>query len=259
MIEVVERPGTLVEHVIVALRSEITAGRFAPSARLPAEQELATQLGVSRPVVREAISQLRADGVLVTRKGSGAYVANNPLGNVFRMPPGGIAAQDLDHLFEIRFWIETSAAECAAIRRKPADLARMRIALEQMRVHSDEFAKASAADVEFHRAIARATQNPYLISFTDFVGGQLLQTRAVAWSNSARLAGGAMPAQTEHEAVYRAVDAGDAELARREATIHLLAAGRRMGLDVRNLERAIANPFKAGTEPKAKVQTRRTR
>lgn len=243
--EAIARPGTLVQQVLAVLKKEIDAGRFPPSSRLPAEQVLAGELGVSRPVVREAISQLKADGVLTTRKGSGAYVAANPAGNVFRLPVTGAAATDdrddpaqhnLLHLFELRFWTEIAAAEMAALRRTPDDLAAMRTAIQAMEDSKDNFRAASAADVALHHAIAGATHNPYLQAFTEFVGGQLLQTREVAWKNSASHAGGSSAAQREHGAIYAAIEAGDAMAARTAARAHLLAAARRMRLDVTNLD-----------------------
>lgn len=191
--QVIERPLTLVDQVIAALRKEIAEGRFAPASRLPAEQELARTLGCSRPVIREAVSQLKADGVLVTTKGVGAYVAANPAGSVFRLPRGDTSAKDLAQLFELRFWMETAAAEAAALRRKTADLARMRDALKRMERHAGDYPAASKADVDFHAAIAGSTQNAYLVAFSGFIEGQLLKAREMGWQNSARLAGGPRP------------------------------------------------------------------
>lgn len=237
MIQTIERPDSLVWRVLTALRKEIEDGTYPPSSRLPAEHALAVQLGVSRPVVREAISQLKADGVLTTRKGSGAYVSPNPGGNVFRLPMVDLAEADLKHLFELRFWTEVAAAEMAAIRRTSENLQAMAQAIEQMSSIASDFKAASAADVGLHHAIARAAHNPYLASFTDFIGGQLLQTREIAWQNSASFAGGSSAAQQEHQAIYLAIAAGDAPAAGKAARIHLLRAAGRMRLDVMDLEK----------------------
>ncbi|QEQ20954.1 FadR family transcriptional regulator [Achromobacter xylosoxidans] len=239
--QVIERPLTLVDQVIAALRKEIAEGRFAPASRLPAEQELARTLGCSRPVIREAVSQLKADGVLVTTKGVGAYVAANPAGSVFRLPRGDTSAKDLAQLFELRFWMETAAAEAAALRRKTADLARMRDALKRMERHAGDYPAASKADVDFHAAIAGSTQNAYLVAFSGFIEGHLLKAREMGWQNSARLAGGPRPAQQEHLRLFDAIQAKDPDAARQAAAAHLLASGRRMGLDVQKLER-MAHP-----------------
>lgn len=232
MIGAIERPDSLVQQVLSALRKEIDEGRFAASSRLPAENVLAGQLGVSRPVVREAISQLKADGVLTTRKGSGAYIAENPSGNVFRLPPPDRTDGTLDHLFELRFCTEVAAAEIAALRRTPQDLANMRAAIENMQSNSADFKSASAADVELHHAIAAATHNPYLVAFADFVSAQLLQARAMAWQNSANLSGGPSPAHFEHQAIFHAIEARDPVAARAAAQSHLSAAAGRLRSDI---------------------------
>jgi len=75
----------LAERVMARLSADIRGGRLAPGARLPTEQELTSTMGVSRTVVREAVAALRADGLVVTRRGSGAYVADNPTASPFRI------------------------------------------------------------------------------------------------------------------------------------------------------------------------------
>ena len=76
--------GNLAEQVVARLSADIRGGRLAPGARLPTEQALTSSLGVSRTVVREAVAALRADGLVVTRRGSGAYVAE-PAAGPFRI------------------------------------------------------------------------------------------------------------------------------------------------------------------------------
>src|SRR5437868_5627294 len=103
---VLSRPASLAARIADALRADIAAGRFAAGARLPAEAALGETFGVSRPIVREAIAQLKADGLLVTRKGSGAYVSDMPGGQVWRMaaePQGGPTPAQL---FELRMVVE---------------------------------------------------------------------------------------------------------------------------------------------------------
>lgn len=228
----IARPESLVEQVVGAIKAEIAAGRFAASAKLPSEQALSEHLLVSRPVVREAISRLKADGLLVTRKGSGAFVSNNPAGNVFRLPANTEHAATLRDVFELRFWAEIAAAEMAALRRTPEQLTQMRTALDQMQTHASDLAMASAADLAFHNAIAHATHNPSFFTFIEFVSAQLLQARKVSWDNSAKYAGGSAPAQQEHLALYTAIEAQDATAARRAAKAHLLKAAKRLGIDL---------------------------
>lgn len=223
-----ERPDSLVARVVNSIRQEIDSGRLAPQSRLPTEFELAETLNVSRSVIREAVSQLKADGVLISRRGSGSFISDKPTGTVFRLPELSGKRSDLEQLFEMRLWVESQSASVAAIRRTNADLKRMGAALKVMARHPQDLVKSAAADVEFHRAIAAACKNEYFVAFLDFLGRQLAQARRDAWENSARLNLGSDPAQEEHTRVYEAISAGDAQAAAAAATEHLEASARRL-------------------------------
>ncbi|MFY1664331.1 FadR/GntR family transcriptional regulator [Pseudomonas sp. Pseu.R1] len=224
------RPDTLVERVVAAIRAEIGAGRLPADARLPTEHQLSEQLNVSRSVVREAVSQLKADGVLVSQRGNGSFISKNPTGTVFRLPGASKGVADLAQLFEMRLWIEIQAASVAAARRNSADLKRMQTALNIMQDHPDDYAKSSAADVDFHQAIVSSCKNDYFMAFHDFLGGQLAQGRLIAWQNSARLPGGARPASHEHANMYAAIESGDPQAAADCARAHLESAAMRFGI-----------------------------
>src|SRR4051812_45157656 len=112
-----DRPDSLVARVVNSIRQEIDSGRLAPQSRLPTEFELAETLNVSRSVIREAVSQLKADGVLVSRRGSGSFISDKPTGTVFRLPELRGKRSDLEQLFEMRLWVESQSASVAAIRR----------------------------------------------------------------------------------------------------------------------------------------------
>jgi len=109
-------PGNLAEQVIARLANDIRSGRLEPGARLPTEQALSSALGVSRTVVREAVAALRADGLVVTRRGSGAYVAD-PTAGPFRIAaPKAAALADVLQVMELRLAVEVEAAALAAER-----------------------------------------------------------------------------------------------------------------------------------------------
>ncbi|MCU7238068.1 FadR/GntR family transcriptional regulator [Pseudomonas peradeniyensis] len=232
-----QRPDTLVERVVSAIRAEIDSGRLAAESRLPTEQQLAEQLNVSRSVVREAVAQLKADGVLIARRGLGSYISQTPSGTVFRFPGSQGRKPDLVQMFEMRLWIETQAAAIAARRRDADDLARMASALGTMEDPRSDFATASAADVAFHRAIAEASKNDYFVAFHDFLGGQLAAARRTAWENSATPAvGGSADALREHRALYQAIAHGDRQAAAGCAEAHLRASAKRLKLDLPDLD-----------------------
>lgn len=227
------RPASLPSRIAQTLRDDIAAGRFAAGGRLPAESALAETFDVSRPIVREAIALLKADGVLVTRKGSGAYVSDTPGGQVWRVASQPDGGPTLAQLFELRRVVETTCAEMAAQRRTDADLDAIRAALTAMQAHAADFPSAAAADIAFHHAIAQAAHNPCFTGLTDFVSQQLLVARQFAWENSARLDaqhGTPRAADAEHAALADAIAAGDPIAARAAAGAHLSAAAARMGL-----------------------------
>ena len=228
------RPASLASRIAQTLRDDIAAGRFIAGARLPAEAALAETFDVSRPTVREAIALLKADGVLVTRKGSGAYVSETPGGQVWRVASAPDGGPTLAQLFELRRVVETACAAMAAQRRTEADVRRIRQALADMARHADDFPSAAAADIAFHHAIAEAAHNPCFTGLTDFVSQQLLAARQHAWQNSARLhaaQGTPRAADAEHAALADAIAAGDPAAASAAAAAHLAAAAARMGLD----------------------------
>lgn len=228
-----QRPDTLVDRVVSAIRAEIDSGRLAAEARMPTEQQLAEQLNVSRSVVREAVAQLKADGVLIARRGLGSYISKTPNGTVFRFPSNTGHRSELEQMFEMRLWIETQAASIAAQRRDEADLVRMRKALQDMHEQRSDFAAAALADVEFHRAIADASKNDYFVAFHDFLRGQLASARQTAWENSAaRLVGGSADASREHQALYQAIADGDRTGAAACAEAHLRASAKRLNIDL---------------------------
>ncbi|EPL14438.1 FadR family transcriptional regulator [Pseudomonas sp. TH05] len=228
-----QRPDSLVMRVVSVIRAEIESGNLAPESRLPTEQQLAEQLSVSRSVIREAIAQLKADGVLIARRGLGSFISQTPAGTVFRFPTQNTRRPQLTQMFEMRLWIETQAASIAAQRRDEQDLQRMQQALQEMHDKRSDFEAAALADVAFHRAIAEASKNEYFVAFHDFLRSQLATARKTAWENSAsRFVGGSADATQEHQAMYQAIAAGDRQAAAACADAHLRASAKRLQLEL---------------------------
>lgn len=222
-------PARLGDEIAERLDAWIREQGLPPGAQLPTEKALCERFGVSRPVVREAIARLKAEGCVRTRQGSGAYVAERP--EVFRLPlPDGLP-QDADEVFELRHLVETGAAALAAERRDEQDLQRIAAALGRMRTALEAHADAAGDDDAFHAAIADATHNRALARFAQFMGQQFAHSRKPTWSMGGHAAGRAREAQDEHERIYQAIVAGDPTAARRAAAAHLTGAARRLGLD----------------------------
>ncbi len=115
-------PRSLTYALIERLTAQITGGELKPGAQLPTEQELIAATGVSRTVVREAVAALRAEGLVVTRQGVGAFVADTPR-RPFRINGGELQSlRDVIEVMELRTGVEVEAAGLAAERASAADL-----------------------------------------------------------------------------------------------------------------------------------------
>jgi DNA-binding FadR family transcriptional regulator len=215
------RTGELIER----LKTEIAAGRFDPGARLPTEIEMMTALGVSRTVVREAVAALRAEGLVETRQGVGAFVARDVQRRPFRIDPAGLASLEaVIQIMELRTGIEVEAAGLAAERAGAESRARIGEALNAIDQALAEGEAAIEQDFAFHRRIAEATANPQFVRFLEFLGHFLIPRQSVraglqdAEANSSYLA----RIQTEHRRIAAAITAADPPAARRAMHRHLM-------------------------------------
>src|SRR5947207_9134319 len=112
------------------LAGEIRSGRLAPGARLPTEQALTRAARVSRTVVREAVAALRAEGLVITRQGVGAFVSAEPTRAPFRIEPERLQSLDeILNVMELRLGVEVESAGLAAERASKADLRAIAAAL----------------------------------------------------------------------------------------------------------------------------------
>lgn len=207
---------------------EIAAGRYQPGEQLPTEHQLAETLGVSRNVIREAVSQLRADGIIHARQGVGAFVMEPERRSAIRFDRETLKTNDsLKRLFELRGILETEAAGLAAARRSAEDLKTIKQALDRMSGEERWQDGSIEADLIFHREIARATANDYIYTFVCFICEEIRQSIQIArYTNP-------LPELVEvnvaeHVRVYEALEAGDVEAARQTMRAHIWNAGMRI-------------------------------
>jgi GntR family transcriptional regulator, transcriptional repressor for pyruvate dehydrogenase complex len=223
--DVVPRPLRLTDEVARIITERITTGVFRAGEQMLSEKELSESFGVSRTVVREAISRLKHDGLVEARRGARAFVSTNPAGHVFRIEaPGDV---DLAALFDLRICVETHAAELAAIRRCPSDLEQMAEQIACMASQDSESDDKVAADVAFHTTIAAATANTYFARFIEFLGATFRKAIATARLNTARFDGLSAQVQEEHEAIFAAIAAADPMAAATAMSTHLTNARNR--------------------------------
>lgn len=202
---------------------EITGGGYALGDVLPPEQDIADRVGVSRTVLREAVSRLKADGYLTSKQGTGLIVTSNRKSSVLKMHAA--EAGDFEEalaIVELRQGFEIVAASLAAQRRTPEDIATMRSAVNRMReaIRSGDVSAGVQADLDFHRAIAVASRNKHYVRMFEFIA-QLYEKNLTVSRESSKKAGRAAYAQEEHELLLQAIESGDADLAKVRADVHV--------------------------------------
>lgn len=163
------------------LAEQIKSGHLAPGARLPTEQALTQAARVSRTVVREAVAALRAEGLVVTRQGVGAFVSAAPQHAPFRIEPERMQTlADILNVMELRLGVEIESAGIAAERASRAQVRAVGLALEAIERAAAGGQSAVDEDLGFHRAIAEATGNPEFTRFLQFIGRHLIPRRMVS-------------------------------------------------------------------------------
>lgn len=218
------RPRTLALELVDALGDRIRDGRLAPGSKLPTEAEIVAEFGVSRTVVREAISKLQASGLVATRHGIGTFVTGLGDAPPFRLSPEQFATlRDVIAVLELRIGIETEAAALAATRRSSENLRTMRTALDAFAAAVEEGRDAVGPDFQFHLEIARATQNAHFSELMGSLGTMIIPRARLETPEAAspqkldylkRVNG-------EHESIYDAIANQDAEAARAAMRTHL--------------------------------------
>ena len=225
----IERAGSLPDEVARRLRHSIESGALKPGEQLPTQQELSAAYGVSRPVIREAISLLKSDGLVTAQQGRGQFVSLEG-SRVFRLQPNLDDAGDLRLVLEFLKSVEVAATELAAERRSAREIREIRAALDALEMAVGNGDPGVDEDMRFHQAILKASHNHYFESFGEFLEGQVRRLIRAARSNTARMAGQTGEVHKEHEAIYDAIAQGDTERARSAAAEHLANAGARLRL-----------------------------
>jgi GntR family transcriptional repressor for pyruvate dehydrogenase complex len=219
-------PANLTSELVRRLASEIRAGRLNPGDRLPTEQALMRQAGVSRTVVREAVSALRAEGLVTTRQGVGAFVTDPASRGQVRIAPEEMCSlADVLQVIELRIAIETEAAGLAAERRDLASMERIETAAVAFAAAVDAGESAVMQDLDFHRAIFAATGNGFFPRFLEFLGPILIPRQTVRTQmEGAHRATYLRGVREEHARIAAAIVAGQPLAARSAMRRHLSAS-----------------------------------
>lgn len=228
LLQPLEAPRGLTDELVARLTASIVSGKWPPGSQLPTEQEMIAATGVSRTVVREAVAALKADRLVITRQGVGAFVAEQ-VRRPFRVDfDEHSTLREVLNVMELRTGVEVEAAGLAAERASAAQVKRI----------ADCFAAVSAAigrgenavdqDFAFHCEIADATGNPQFRRFLEYLGRFIIPRRTV-WGRSApptkRIQLDVF--QQEHEQILHAIRERAVTQARAAMQRHLINSRRR--------------------------------
>ena len=208
----------LYERIVDQIERRIVAGELEVGDQLPAERDLAEQFGVSRTAVREAIKALREKGLVEIRLGRGTFVTNGANGAV-RHSLGLLLKNEngFAHLVEVREILEPEIAALAATRVEGEHIDSMAEAVETMETALDNADVFVEADLDFHLALAEATQNPIIPALMDSIIDLLREQRKRTGSVESGLARG----QHHHKKILEAVVQRDSQAARKAMKAHL--------------------------------------
>ncbi|RYZ10854.1 MAG: FadR family transcriptional regulator [Comamonadaceae bacterium] len=252
----------LSDRLALRLAQQIESQALRPGDRLPTEQQLAQAHGVSRTVVREAVHQLKSRNLLISRQGSGVYVAEPARNRPLAFDPRVLESmQAVVHVVEVRRVLEGEIAALAAERATRTQIAAMRRALKAIDVAAAAGGDGVEEDLAFHRSIDAGTGNPQFSLLLGFLEQYLREGVRITRGNEARRQVFMDQVRAEHRAVVDAIAAHDPEEARRCATRHLRNSEERLVLGgmlpgQRRSGRAAAAAAAAATEvPAAAPET----
>ena len=233
---------TLAQGVVEYITSNIQHGILKAGEKLPTESAIMTQHGVSRTVVREAISHLQAGGWVQTRHGIGTFVIERSASGLAIGAESIVTVLDLLAMLELRISLEAEAAWLAASRRSAAQVALLAKALATMQKSVESGRPAVDADVQFHLLIAQATGNRYFVEILTQLGTTIIPRHRVNMPQLAHEDPSAYLERVnrEHEDIYNAIVRRDPEAARAAMRTHLSNSRERLRQAQQQLESAPA-------------------
>lgn len=227
--EKLHKTDTLADQVTHILIKEIKTNKFPPHSRMPSEAEMAKRFGVSRTVIREAVSRLKSEGLVDTRQGSGTRVLEPNIATPFRLD---IHLQDsvqaVLRVIELRRGVEAEMAALAAERRSKAQHATIKKAFNAIKKAERAGQDGVDEDVAFHTAISQACGNPLYTSLLSFLSRYLRTAIQVTRANEAQRKDFSRQVHAEHAALMDAITQQDPVAARQAALLHMEGAGRRL-------------------------------
>jgi DNA-binding FadR family transcriptional regulator len=220
----------LPDEIANKLSRLIQAQKLAPGDRLPSERGLCEQFSVSRPVIREALSRLKSEGLISIKRGVGVFVTERDPRDAFKIQDIDIDEKiSITHVMELISTVEVAATRLAAERRTNEDLKQIRKCLIGMEYAIASDRLGDEEDYEFHQAIVLATHNPYFKTLSQHIEHTARRMIRRLRSNTKTHHTNLIEAvQTEHQTIFNAIQAGDPAAAEQAARKHLENAEKRL-------------------------------
>lgn len=217
-------PRKIYEEIADQIKEQITSGKLLPGVKLPSTRELSERFQVGRSTVREALSALKAMGLVEIHQGEGSYVR--------KVNPSDVEMPQLEsllmsrttilELLEARKALEVSNAELAALKRTDEDLQAFESLLEQMQHNLGDESIGEQADICFHLTLAKATHNSIIVRLLETISSQMelaiRETRRLQMYSNKSVS---TQLWEEHYGIYEAIKAGDPDLAQQRMRQHL--------------------------------------
>ena len=219
----------LSDRLAASLIAQIDSGALRPGDRLPSEAQLSLHHGVSRSVVREAVQRIKSRGQLLSRQGSGVFVAPVPAHRPLAFDPSVLESmQAVVQVVELRRVLEGEMAALAAERSTRVQQAGLKRALKAIDAAMAAGLEGVDEDMAFHRAIGEATGNPQFGRLLAFLEQYLREAMRVTKGNEARRDDFLRQVRDEHRAIVAAIEARDPARARAAAVGHLFNGEHRL-------------------------------
>ena len=223
-----EGGGPLSAQIYARVVQAILRGDFGSQGKLPTESELAASYGVSRPTIREALSRLRSDGVIDSKRGAGSFVVRMPAAPTRTLALIRSLA-DVERYYTFRSCVEAGAAAEAAEYRTAEDLQALQAAFEALNQKEESGGSAVEEDVRFHLAIARCSHNPFFVATIETSVAPIRQFMELAQNaTESRSPVRASVTYSEHQAVVDAIVRRAPAEAAEAIRTHILNAKRRI-------------------------------
>lgn len=221
---------TVVNAVVEKLRQALARGQWRSGEMLPGQRELAEQLGISRPSLREAVTVLETLGLVRSMPGKGVLVLDADSAEPM-LVPASVAEASLEDVLQLRYTLEPFIVGLVAQSINSSETGQLRLTLMDMReaLEADDPEAGVGAYIAFHEALFALTSNPIFQSVVQQTSNALKQSAQVLRKSPEHLAA----RLAENEAVVRAIRNKDSAQASTQMRRHILEEGRRMGIELK--------------------------